>query len=75
MFPFIQYQCFDRRRGVFLLDKVSVFFLNKGAFFWPEINALGVFLNFDTERMYHPINRSTYHMAIMTGPFVKSYAY
>ena len=26
--------------------------------FWPEISALGVFLNFDNERMYPPKYRS-----------------
>ena len=35
----ILWQCFDKRRGVFLLEKVSGL-LYKGAF-WPEISALG----------------------------------
>ena len=26
------------------------------SFFWPEISALRVFLNFDNERMYTPLN-------------------
>ena len=32
---------------------MSAFFKNKGAF-WPEISALGVFCNFDNERMHPP---------------------
>ena len=43
-------QCFVERRGVYLLEKVSVF-IKIRVLFWPEISALGVFLNFDNERM------------------------
>ena len=46
MFSFIQCQCSDKRRGVYLLEKVSVF-IKIRVLFWPEISALGVFLNFD----------------------------
>ena len=53
MFPFNQCQCFDKRRGVFLVEKVSVF-IKIRVLFWPEISALGVFLNFDNERMRPP---------------------
>ena len=53
MFPFIQCQCFDKRRGVYLLEKVSVF-IKIRVLFWPEISALGVFFNFDNECMRHP---------------------
>ena len=53
MFPFIQCQCFDKRRGVFLVEKKR--FLKIRVLFWPEISVLGVFLNFDNERM-HPLN-------------------
>ena len=51
--PFNQCQCFDKRRGVFLVEKVSVF-IKIRVLFWPEISALGVFLNFDNERMRPP---------------------
>ena len=54
MFPFIQCQCFDKRRGAYLLGKVSVF-IKIRVLFWSEISALGVFLNFDNERM-RPLN-------------------
>ena len=47
MFPFIQCQCFDKRRGVYLVEKVSVF-IKIRVLFWPEISALGVFLNLIT---------------------------
>ena len=53
MFPFIQCQYFDKRRGVYLLGKVSVF-IKIRVLFCPEISALGVFLNKDNERMRHP---------------------
>ena len=53
MFPFIQCQCFDKRRGVYLVEKVSVF-IKIRVHFWPEISALGVFFNFDNERMRPP---------------------
>ena len=53
MFPLIQCQCFDKRRGVYLLEKVSVF-IKIRLLFWPEISALGVFFNFDKERMRPP---------------------
>ena len=53
MFPFIQCQCFDKRRGVYLVEKVSVF-IKIRVLFWPEISALGVFFNFDNERMRPP---------------------
>ena len=46
MFPFIQCQCSDKRRGVYLLEKVSVF-IKIRVLFWPEISALGVFFNFE----------------------------
>ena len=39
--------------GCLFTGKSQRFFLNKGAF-WPEISALGVFLNFDNERMPPP---------------------
>ena len=35
------------------MEKVSVFIKIRG-FFWPEISALGVFFNFDNERMRPP---------------------
>ena len=50
VFLLIQCQCFDKRRGVYLLEKVSVF-IKIRVLFWPEISALGVFLNFDNECM------------------------
>ena len=53
MFPFIQCQCFDKRRGVYLVEKVSVFTKIR-VLFWSEISALGVFFNFDNERMRPP---------------------
>ena len=57
----VQCQCFDKRRGVFYWKK-SAFFENKGAF-WPEISAaLGVFSNFDNERM-HPKVQYQYQSA------------
>ena len=53
MFPFIQCQFFDKRRGVFFTGKSQL--LKKiRVLFWPDISALGVFLNFDNERM-HPL--------------------
>ena len=55
MFPFIQCLCFDKRRGVNLLKKVSIFFITIRVLLWPEISALGVFLNFDNECM-RPLN-------------------
>ena len=48
--PFIQCQCFDKRRGVYLVEKVNVF-IKIRMLFWPEISALGVFLNFVNECM------------------------
>ena len=54
MFPFIQCQRFDKRRGVYLLEKVSVF-IEIRVLLWQEISALGVFLNFDNERMRPPL--------------------
>ena len=36
------------------MEKVSVF-MKIRVLFWPEISALGVFLNFDNERM-RPLN-------------------
>ena len=53
MFPFIQCQSFDKRRGVYLVEKVSVF-IKIRVLFWPKISALGVFFNFDNERMHPP---------------------
>ena len=53
MFPFIQCQCFDKRRGVYLVEKVSVFTKIR-VLFWSEISALGVFFYFDNERMRPP---------------------
>ena len=44
---------FDKRRGVYILENVSVFIIIR-VLFWPEISALGVFLNFDNERMRPP---------------------
>ena len=54
VFPFIQCQCFDKRRGVYSLEKVSVF-IEIRVLFWEEISALGVFFNFDNERMRPPL--------------------
>ena len=51
---FIQCQCFHDRRGVYLVEKGSVF-IRIRVFFWPEIGALGLFLNFVSERM-RPLN-------------------
>ena len=53
MFPFIQCQCFDKRRGVYLVER-NQRFIKIRVLFWPEISALGVFLNFDNERMRPP---------------------
>ena len=53
VFPFTQCQCFDKRRGVYLLEKVSVFTKIR-VLFWPEISAYGVILNFDNERIRPP---------------------
>ena len=53
VFPFIQCQCFDKRRGDFFTGKVSVSFKLR-VLFCPKISALGLFLNFDNERMYPP---------------------
>ena len=53
VFPFIQCQCFDKRRGVYLVKKVSVF-IKIRVLFWPEISAVGVFFNIDNERMRPP---------------------
>ena len=50
MFPFTQCQCFDKRRGVYLVEKVSVF-IKIRVLFWLEISALGVLFYFDNERM------------------------
>ena len=52
-FLFFQYQSFDKGRGDFLLEKVSVF-IRIRVLFWP----LGVFFNFDNKRMYPPKYRS-----------------
>ena len=42
------------KEGVFyLVEKVSVF-IKIRVLFWPEISALGVFFNFDNERMRPP---------------------
>ena len=38
MFPIIQCQCFDKRRGVYLLEKVV--FIKIRVLFWPEISAV-----------------------------------
>ena len=40
-----------KRRDVYLLKKVSVF-IKIRVLFWPEISALGVFLNCYNERMH-----------------------
>ena len=53
MFPFIQCQCFGKRRGVYLVEKVSVF-IKLRVLFWPEISALGVSFNFNNEGMRPP---------------------
>ena len=53
MFPFIQCQCFDKGRGVYLVEKGSVF-IKIRVLFGPEISALGVYFNFDNERMRPP---------------------
>ena len=50
VFPFIQCQWFDKGRGVYLVEKVSVLIKTR-VLFWPEISALRVFLNFDNKRM------------------------
>ena len=36
------------------MEKKSAFFFKIRVLFWPEISALGVFLNFDNERMHPP---------------------
>ena len=41
------------KEGVFFYWKKSAFKKIR-VLFWPEISALGVFLNFDNERMYPP---------------------
>ena len=53
VFPFIQCQCFDKRRGVYFVEKISVS-LKIRVLFWPEISALGVFFYFDNECMGPP---------------------
>ena len=53
MFLFIQCQCFDQRRGVYFLEKVSVF-IKIGVLFWPEISAIGVFFNFEKNELMRP---------------------
>ena len=53
VFPFIQCQCFDKRRGVFFSWKKQRF-IKIRVFFLPEISALGVFFNFDNEHMHPP---------------------
>ena len=53
MFPFIRCQCFDKRRCVYLVEKIRRF-IKIRVLFWPEISALGVFFNFDNERMRPP---------------------
>ena len=53
MFPFIQCQCFDKRRGVYLVGK-NQRFIKIRVLFWREISALGVVFNFDNERMRTP---------------------
>ena len=53
VFPFIQNQYFDKRRGVYLLEKVRVF-IKIRVLHWPEISALGVSFNIDIERMRPP---------------------
>ena len=45
--------CNSSRRDVYLLEKVSVV-IKIRVHFWPEISALGVFLNFDNKRMRSP---------------------
>ena len=67
MFPFIQCQCFDKRRGVYLLEKVSVF-IKIRVIFWPEISALGVSLNFDNESMRSPL-----YLKSDCNPFARLY--
>ena len=42
-----------KRRGVYYLEKVSVFTKIR-VLFWPEISALRVYFNFDIERMCPP---------------------
>ena len=51
--PFIQCQCFDKRRGVYLVEK-NQRYIKIRALFWPEVSALGVFFNFDNECMRPP---------------------
>ena len=53
MFPFVQCQYFDKRKGVYVVEKVGVF-IKIRVLFWPKISALGVFFNFDNERMRPP---------------------
>ena len=43
------------KEGVFICWKKSASLLKEGCFFWPEISALGVYLNFDNERMRPPL--------------------
>ena len=50
---FIQCQCFDKRR-VCLFSGKNQRFMKIRVLFWPEISALGVFFNFDNERMHPP---------------------
>ena len=43
------------KEGVFIQWKNSAFFIKIRVLFGPEISALGVFLNFDNERMHPPL--------------------
>ena len=43
------------KEGVFIYWKKSAFLSKEGCFFWQEISALGVFSNFDNERMRPPL--------------------
>ena len=79
MFPFIECQCFVKRRGVYLVEKVSVF-IKVRVLFWPEISALGVFFNFDNERM-RPLNtqvqlqKKTLELVVKRRKFLPSYGF
>ena len=49
----------------------AAFFLEIRVLFWPEISALGVFLNFDNERMY-PLNTEVPPHRAMTPDFCQT---
>ena len=63
MFPFIQCQCFDKRRGVYLVEKVGVF-IKIRVLFWPEISALGVFLK---DLFWFTVQITQFQKSLITG--------